>query len=732
MAGVPSPTEPGPARRGHYALLALFVALALTVAALTYSYLSAETDGIKREAHEELSLIADMKVKQIASFLEDRKGALRVLQENQMNLAALERRLKGASSPGERSRLQVWLEAMQRNRRFSAIVLADPHGQVALSIGQMIAGAEEIAAFVRQTGAHDEVTLRDFHRHPVTGAVRLGLGVPLRRLEGGAPFGVLLVSIDPADSLFPALEQWPTASATGEALLVRQDADGVVVLNAMRRWREAAMSVRVPLARSHVAAVRAAAGAAGAVDGFNYRGIPVFAVARPVPDTPWSLVVELDQAEVQEQLARRFFPAGLAAISLVLAAAAALAFLGRHQQARFYRDLYRAGVERKELEAQLLQSQKMESIGRLAGGVAHDFNNYLTVINGYSEQLCSEAAPGDPIRGPLEEIRAAGERAAALTSQLLAISRRQTVDFKPITLNALVEDSERMLGALLGENIEIVTRLDPRPAAVMADWSQLHQVLLNLAVNARDAMPEGGALTIETSSVTVGEAQTAAHPEARPGRYAVLTVADSGVGMSAETMQKIFEPFFTTKKEGRGTGLGLATAYGIARQTGGWIEAESAPGRGARFRVYLPQIEGAAPARAPDAPKPEDLSGRETILVVEDRPDVRRLALAILGQRGYRLLEAASGAEAIELAGRFDGPIHLLLTDVVMPGMNGRELAARLRVARPTLKVLYTSGYASPSMNAQEADEEAAAFLAKPFTAAELTSMARNVLGSDS
>ncbi len=384
--------------------------------------------------------------------------------------------------------------------------------------------------------------------------------------------------------------------------------------------------------------------------------------------------------------------------------------------------------ERRKLEQQLLQAQKMESVGRLAGGVAHDFNNHLTVINGYCLLLLRRLKDEGPLREPLEEIRKAGERAAELTRQLLAFSRKQVMEPKVINLNSIVSDSERMLRRLIGEDIKVVLELDAGLGMVMADPGQLAQVLMNLAVNARDAMPAGGRMTIETQNVELDEAYAATHSNVQPGKYAMLSISDTGVGMSEETMQRIFDPFFTTKPQGSGTGLGLAMVYGIVRQMGGWIWVYSELGKGSTFKVYFPltgqEIETGVPVSEPDS-----LGGTETVLVVEDNREVRRLAVEVLRGYGYTVLEAGGGEEALDAAGQYAGSIDLLITDVVMPGMTGRELANRLKLIRPHVQVLYTSGYTANVIAHQGVLDPGVEYLPKPFTPVQLVTKLRKILG---
>jgi signal transduction histidine kinase/CheY-like chemotaxis protein len=393
---------------------------------------------------------------------------------------------------------------------------------------------------------------------------------------------------------------------------------------------------------------------------------------------------------------------------------------------RDIRERKQAEAEKRQLEEQLLQVQKMESLGRLAGGVAHDFNNHLTVITGYCDMLLASMKPGDG-REEVEEIRAAGQRAGALTQQLLAFGRKQIAERKPLDLNDVVAESGNMLGRLIGEQIQIVTSLDPELGLVVADHGQMVQLLMNLAINARDAMPSGGKIFLETRNVDVEENARPTR-DAAAGGYVQLTVADTGLGMSEEVRRHVFEPFFTTKGLGLGTGLGLSTVYGTVKQSGGWIVAESKVGEGSRFLIYLPRAgERPAVAERP-APAPEVAVGEGTVLLAEDQPEVRRLAIRILKSNGYQLLEASNGPEALELSRHYAGPIDLLVTDVVMPEMTGRELADRLRESRPGIKVLYMSGYTADIIGREGVLDEGVDYLPKPFTPAELAAKVREVL----
>ncbi len=385
-------------------------------------------------------------------------------------------------------------------------------------------------------------------------------------------------------------------------------------------------------------------------------------------------------------------------------------------------------TDRKHLEEQFRQSQKMEAVGRLAGGVAHDFNNLLTIVTGYSEMLLGHFRESDPLYGYIEQIRKAGERATSLTRQLLAFSRKQMLVPHVLDLNSLLTEMEKMLSRLIGEDINLKVAAAENLWRVKVDPGQMEQVVMNLAVNARDAMPQGGALTIETANVERDEAYAACHPGIRAGDYVMLAVTDTGIGMDEATRVRIFEPFFTTKGPEKGTGLGLATVYGIIKQSGGRIDVASEPGIGTTFNIYLPradeeltknklQISNSAPAR-----------GNETVLLIEDEPGVRTLARLILSRSGYRILEAQNGGEAVLICQSHQGPIDIMVSDVVMPNMSGHELAGRLSPLRPEMKVLYLSGYSDGAIVHHGLIDPETPFLQKPFTTEALSRKVREVL----
>ena len=386
-------------------------------------------------------------------------------------------------------------------------------------------------------------------------------------------------------------------------------------------------------------------------------------------------------------------------------------------------------TERRVLENQLWHAQKMEAVGRLAGGVAHDFNNLVTVISGYSDLLLMSLAKENPLRRHVEEVKKAGDRAASLTRQLLAFSRRQVLDPQVLDLNAVISNVDRMLRRLIGEDIDLLSVLHPGVWPVKADPGQIEQVLVNLAVNARDAMPSGGKLTLETANVTLGQIQGMRYePPMPPGHYVMLAVSDTGIGMNSETQSHVFEPFFTTKEEGKGTGLGLATVYGIVKQSGGYIWIYSETEHGTTFKVYLPRAQEVLAEAFIPGMEASPRGGTETILVAEDEIAVRSLVCSVLESGGYTVLEGESGDAALLIARAHDGHIDLLLTDVVMPRMSGRELADRVQMLDPGIRVVYMSGYTEKAIVHHGMLDADAVLLQKPFSPDDLVRKVREVL----
>jgi signal transduction histidine kinase/ActR/RegA family two-component response regulator len=385
---------------------------------------------------------------------------------------------------------------------------------------------------------------------------------------------------------------------------------------------------------------------------------------------------------------------------------------------------------REKLQAQLVQAQKMEAMGQLTAGIAHDFNNMLTVIMGFAELMKLKMLPADPLNDFLDKILGSGRNAAELVRQLMAFSRQQVLQPRVVDLNQAVDSMHAMLRRIIGEHVALETHLGAHLWPVKVDPNQMEQVIVNLAVNARDAMPRGGRLTVVTSNLALDDDLFLSHAVVRPGEYVVLSVSDTGSGMSAEVQSRLFEPFFTTKAQGKGSGLGLSMVYGIVQQSGGHIGVQSQVGRGTTFDIYLPRSQEAAAAPAPVVQSAGPATGgQETILVVEDNVEVRGLAISALKMQGYTMLEASNGEEALRLAAAHSGDIHLLLTDIVMPGMSGRALAEQLTARHPQLRVIYMSGYTHEVIDAHMAvPEPGQPFLQKPFTTQEVVRAVREAL----
>ncbi|HUL29930.1 MAG TPA: ATP-binding protein, partial [Thermodesulfobacteriota bacterium] len=403
---------------------------------------------------------------------------------------------------------------------------------------------------------------------------------------------------------------------------------------------------------------------------------------------------------------------------------------GAVANAQLYAERVQAEDQRAALEEQLRQSQKMEAIGRLAGGIAHDFNNLLTVIKGYTQLSLARIDGDKPLEEDIEEIEKAGDRAADLTRQLLAFSRRQIMELRLLDLNSLLKNLDKMLRRVIGEDVELITVMAKDLGRIKADPGQIEQIMMNLAVNARDAMPDGGRLIIETANAELDAAYAHTHVSISPGRYVMISVSDTGIGMTPQVKDRIFEPFFTTKERGKGTGLGLSTVYGIVKQSDGSVWVYSEPGKGTTFKIYLPRVDDSPKELEEKETKKESPRGRETILIVEDEAEVRKLTRLILLRQGYKILEAGSGEEAMKICQEGRGPFHLLLTDVVMPQMNGRQLGEQLgqmQMCRP-LKVLYMSGYTDNAIVRHGILERGMNYIQKPFTVDGLARKVREVL----
>jgi signal transduction histidine kinase/DNA-binding response OmpR family regulator len=823
-------------RRAAYILILIFVLLAAGIVTAGSLYYRDYQEHYRARVESQISAIANLKVGELVQFRKERLGDAAILHRNVSFSALIRRFLENPRDADAQRQIQVWIGKYRAHYQYDRVFLLDTRGVERMSAPT---GPEPVADIVSRRTSEilrsGLVTIQDFYRNEHNQRIHLAVLVPIfDEPNGSRPLGVLVLRTEPRDYLYPFISRWPIPSRTAETLLIRRDGNDALFLNELKFQTGSALNLRIPLTKRENPAAQAALGREGIVEGPDYRGVPVIAQVRRVPDSPWFLVARMDVSEVYAPLRERLWTVvGFAGV-LLLGAAGATGFLWRQQNMRFYRERYQAAealreasaltqilldnmpcvallmrphsreivasnqaavkvgavpgttcfatwagrdtpcpwclaprvwatgeeqhlevefrgvvwdahwipvsedlymhyafdiTERRQTEAKLAQAHKMESIGRLAGGVAHDFNNLLTVINGYSLLLLGKLGPADPLRAGLQEIHKAGERAAGLTLQLLAFSRKQVLEPRVLDLNREVDQMRSMLGRLAGEDVEVRVELSAQAGSVHADPHQLEQVIMNLVVNARDAMPHGGKLLIETAGVELDERYVQSHLEAHAGRHVLLAVSDSGVGMDDETRRQIFEPFFTTKGLGKGTGLGLSMVQGIVVQSGGHIEVYSEPGHGTTFKVYLPRVEEGAVA---DTGMPEAalaLGGEETVLVVEDQAEVREYAVTVLRAYGYRVIPAESAGEALLMFEREPERIDLALTDVVMPNISGRELANRLEKLQPGIKVLFMSGYTDNVIVHHGVLEAGAQFIQKPFSPERLAARVREVLG---
>ncbi|HWR50196.1 MAG TPA: ATP-binding protein [Bryobacteraceae bacterium] len=840
-------------RIGIRAWLAVVITvLAVATVLVARAYYTDQLAAVRNEQKTALSAIADLKVEAIVAWRRERLGDAAVLTTDRSLAEMAGRYLAEPGNHTLAASVRRHFAVLRSSYRYTEATLFDLSGSPRLSSDARNPDADaEARRLAQQVGRERTVLLQDFHRDAIGSPIHLAVFAPLLSADGKAS-GVIALSIDPNRFLDPHIQRWPTASPTGETLLVRREGDGVVYLNELRHRARSALAVRMPF-KPDLPSANAVLGTEGFMIGRDYRGVEVLAVLRRIPESPWFLVAKVDASEAYAGIPGRVLRLVLFSLVLIATSATAMLFAWHRRRSEYYRRLFEAEAERgksdarlaraqaiaalgsweaeviadgasfrpgtyvwsdevyrifgvskdrfqpsdrafydyvhpddrsrvltaarhalatgepyqidhrivrpdgavryvreqaeitrepsapsvlrmvgtvqditayKHLEEQFLQAQKLESIGRLAGGVAHDFNNLLTVINGYADILLRGRAESAEHHECVLQILQAGERAAALTRQLLAFSRKQALEPRVIDVNALIADMHKMLQRLLGETVELTTMPNVDPEPVLADAGQLQQVIMNLAVNARDAMPKGGKLVIETSHLQLDRSYTATRPEVEPGEYVLLSISDNGVGMDEATKSHIFEPFFTTKPAGSGTGLGLATVYGIVKQSGGWIWVYSEPGRGTTFKIYLPRTEAAPEAKHAGRSEPQ-LRGTETVVVVEDQPEVRKLAATILRSYGYLIFEAADAQKALEICGDKSRAVHLILTDVVMPGMSGYELAERARKLCPAIKVVLMSGY---SESIADTPPKFSFYIPKPFTPASLASKVREAL----
>lgn len=959
-------------------LIFIFLFLASSIALGGHYFFERQKEIAKKEKHDELSAIAALKVQQITNWRKERLADAKSLYTNPFMLQNIEIWLQNDKPDGLANEILQWMDSLRNLHKYHSILFIDSKKNVLLSApaesGKLGKHDHDLLSAVFST---QELFFSDLHLEEYIKDIHLDLAIPILANQGNGPnlVGAFLIRIDPDTFLFPLTQAWPTPSQTAETLLVRREGDEVVVLNELRHKKGTVLNLRFSLHNEKQPAVMAAQGRAGVVEGIGYRGVPVLAALRPVPDSPWFLVAKIDQTEAYEQIYRGAWLIGTITGISILASGLAAGFLWRHQRARFFRReyelelqqekllqhseflskyandiillldsnlkiieaneraiqtygythdellqmnlkdlhapetqaalgaqinktrelngivfetihqrkdgtsfpvessdrlinikgeafyqciirdisqrklveeklresrrrlstlienlpgmvyrcaydrnwtmeyvsdgcialtgyqpedlienktiafnelihpdyreyLYRkwqsilsrkevftaeyrittkdgtekwvweqgCGVysergdilflegvitdvsERRKLEAQLLHAQKMESLGQLAGGIAHDFNNILTAIMGYASLLTMKMKKDDPLRRHAEQILASSERAAHLTSSILAFSRKQIIHLKPVNITEVIKGVEKLLLKLLGERIQFKTVLADEDFVVMADSNQLEQVFINLVINARDAMPNGGLLMIETERIVLDKKYKKTHGYGEPGVYALISVADTGLGMDENIKTKIFEPFFTTKEAGKGTGLGLSIVYGIIKQHNGYINVYSEIGRGTTFKIYLPLSEKIAEYSRHDLENHEVSAGTETLLLAEDDNEVREFTKYILEESGYTVIESRDGDEAVDKFMENKDKIQLLLLDVIMPGKNGKEVYHEISRENPDVKVLFMSGYTANIIHKKGIIDNGLDVILKPVSPRKLLQKIREVL----
>ncbi|MBI5905213.1 MAG: response regulator [Deltaproteobacteria bacterium] len=716
--------------RTEYALLLVFLLLGSGIVTLGYLYHLNHERRYLAEVKSQLSAIADLKVRDVVQYRKERLDDAGVFFRNASFSDMVRRFLEQPGDEAARRQIRDWIGNYGSQFECDRVILFNTRGVARYSVP----GSPEPSDSILSKRAVDilrsgRVSFQDFYRNRPDGKVYLAVLVPILGGQGdGVPLGVLALRIDPEKFLYPLIRHWPTPSRTAETVLVRREGDDALYLNELRFDKNAALALRFPLnPRSELPAIQAVLGRTGIVEGRDYRGRPVIADVRKVPDSPWYVIARMDLSEVYEpERERLWWMVSLVSVML-LAAGAGVGLAWRQQRARFYREQYEASQERRNLEAQLRTAQRMESVGTLAGGIAHDFNNVLTVILGYGEMLKFRIA-GDPKAvSDLDEMLRSAERASVLTRQILTFARRQIIELGNIDLNRVVADLGKLIRKVTREDIEFRTILAERLPTIRADRGQVEQVMMNLALNARDAMPGGGQLVVETQEAWLEEEYVRQRPYMKAGRYAVLSVTDTGIGMDEGTRERIFEPFFTTKGPDKGTGLGLAVVYGIVKQHNGFVHVYSEPGKGSTFRIYFPAVAVPADSQAPVSPGIV-LGGSETILLAEDDEAIRNLAEKTLGSYGYKVLVACDGEEAVDLLRRHGKEVAMVVLDVVMPKKGGKQAYEEMAGGTPGLKVLFLSGYPADAIHDSFVLHPGTPFLQKPFGPGDLARKVREIL----
>jgi len=569
-----------------YALVAVYLALVAGIGVAGTLYYKGQKSAISRQQLNELSAIADAKATQIAAWRRERMADADTIFANPIVTASLRRVIEGKAPAAETDGVRAWLGVLVRSE-YDAAFLLDRHGRVVMSAGGRVLPPEPEAATAMAEAPR--ITLSDLHR-AADSTIHLDLAVPVRPANGAGASGALALYIDPRRVLFPLLQTWPTPSRTAETLLVRRDGDRVTYLNELRHRKNTALSLSAPLDNPSLPAAAAALGREGTLEGVDYRRVPVLATTRRVPDSPWAIVAKIDAEEVIQPVRRLAWMVGTLAIVMIAAAGACAAWLWRGQQARFYRQRYKAELERKELERQLWEARRRESIGALAAGVAHNFNNTMLIVLGHASLLEMAEALPEEARAHVEGVMRGAQHAADLTTKLLAYAGGGRFVWQPIDLAGEARQAVSRIRETLPDGVRIYLEIGQNLPAIKADRAQIDLLLTNLMRNGVEAIGDrGGAVRLSVEAIDIGpEAAARDYPEISPGPHVRLTVTDTGVGMDEDTKSRIFDPFFTTKFLGRG--LGLAAVHGIVRGHSGAIRVESSPGNGSVFAVVLPAV----------------------------------------------------------------------------------------------------------------------------------------------
>jgi len=838
--------------RALYFFILIFIILAAGIVTTGYFQYRQYEQQYRSQVELQLTAIADLKVGEISRWRRERIGDAETFTTPAF-LALVQHFFEKQEDSGAQRLLQAWIHKCQTTYSYESVSLTDTRGVIRMSVPETSPIiAAHLARDVTASLDSGQIVFLDFHCDIPDGHPHMSIMVPIfDDLNGLRPLGLIALSINPATYLYPLIQRWPTFSKTAETLLIRREGNEVVFLNELRFKKNTALNLHISLTNVQQPAVMAALGRTGIVEGLDYRGVPVIADLRPVPDSPWFMVTLMDTAEVYGPMRERLWMIIVLVMAMLTGASAFVGLVWERQRIKYFRDeqaglqertwLYdmivrslneiyvfdaitlrftfvstgacrnlgctveelftltpldiapgfteeaframlqplitgerellvfeavhrrrdgseypvdvrmhltrgdssvflasvidlteskRKEAEQEKLRTQLFQAQKMESIGHLAGGIAHDFNNILAAIIGYANLMQVKMSAADPLYQNVEHILSASERAATLVHSLLAFSRKQTLSVKQVKINDLASGVSKLLGRLLGDDIIFETVFTVRDPMVMADAGQIDQIVFNLATNARDAMPEGGHLTITTDIAAIDDTYIKKHGYGTASDYALITVSDTGAGMDKATQKKIFEPFFTTKEVGKGTGLGLSTAYGIVKQHDGFIDCYSEPGKGTTFKIYLPLLETGTKAEAEQARETTRLmpGGNETILVAEDDASVRKLIKDILSQYGYTVYEAEDGMQAVQVFTEHMQDIDLLLFDVIMPHKNGKDAYREIQNIRQGVPVIFTSGYTADIIHRQAFLDDGVELLLKPVSMAALLQKVREVL----